>query len=109
MGFIWACVCVGRSQPSCRIPMRGFFYARDLYLATPLFSFAELRGCALLGHEVSIPAGCSKRPSCKAAASEGPKAYPLWYVVGLNDARAPLADFFGSLLNVKCMDALRYE
>jgi hypothetical protein len=87
--------------------MGGFFYARALYLATPLFSLAELRGCALLGHEVSIPAGCSKRPSSKAAASEGPKAYPLGYVEGLNDARTPQADFFNSLLNVKRMDVLR--
>ena len=89
--------------------MRGFFYARDLYLVTPLLSLAELRACALLGHEVSIPADFSKRLSCKAAASEGSKAYPLWFVEALNDARAPLADFFGSLLNMKCRDALRYE
>ena len=27
MGFTWACVCVGRSQPSYRITMGGFFYA----------------------------------------------------------------------------------
>ena len=87
--------------------MRGFFHARDWYLATPLFSLAEFQGCALLGQEVSIPAGCSKRPPSKAAASEGPKAYPLGYGEGLNDARTPLADFFSSLLNVKCMDALR--
>jgi hypothetical protein len=43
-------------------------------------------------------AGCSKRPSSKAAASEGPEAYPLGYVEGLNDARTKLADFFSILL-----------
>jgi len=36
--------------------------------------------------------------SSKAAASEGPEAYPLGYVEGLNDARTPLADFFSILL-----------
>ena len=43
-------------------------------------------------------AGCSKRPSSKAAASEGPEAYPLGYVEDLNDARTKLADFFSILL-----------
>ncbi len=43
-------------------------------------------------------AGCSKRPSNKAAASEGPRPYPLGYVEGLNDARTMLADFFSILL-----------
>ena len=37
-------------------------------------------------------------PSSKAAASEGPKAYPLGYVEGLNNARTLLADFFSILL-----------
>ena len=37
-------------------------------------------------------------PSSKAAASEGPEAYPLGYVEDLNDARTPLADFINSLL-----------
>ena len=48
--------------------------------------------------EDEYPAGCSKRLSGKAAASEGPKAYPLGYVEGLNDVRTPLADFFSILL-----------
>jgi len=30
--------------------------------------------------------GCSKSPFSKAAATEGPKAYPLGYVEGLSDA-----------------------
>ena len=44
-------------------------------------------------------AGCSKSSSSKAAASEGPEAYPLGYVEGLNDARMTLADFFSILLD----------
>jgi hypothetical protein len=47
----------------------------------------------------ALPAGCSKSSSSKAAASEGPQAYPLGYVEGLNDARTPLADFFSVLLD----------
>ena len=45
------------------------------------------------------PAGCSKSSSSKAAASEGPEAYPLGYVEDLNDARTPLAGFFSILLD----------
>jgi hypothetical protein len=45
-------------------------------------------------------AGCSKRLSSKAAASEGPEAYPLGYVEGLNDARTPLEVFFSILLDI---------
>jgi hypothetical protein len=45
------------------------------------------------------PAGCSKRLSSKAAASEGPEAYPLGYVEGLNEARTKLADFFSILID----------
>jgi hypothetical protein len=50
----------------------------------------------------TILAGCSKRPSSKAAASEDPEAYPLGYVEDLNDARTTLADFFSILLLRKC-------
>jgi hypothetical protein len=39
-----------------------------------------------------------KSPSSKAAASEGPEAYPLGYVEGLNDARTMLVGFFSILL-----------
>ena len=47
-------------------------------------------------------AGYSKRPSRKAAASEGPEAYPLGYVEALNDARTLLADFFSVLPSQGC-------
>ena len=54
----------------------------------------------------NILAGCSKSPSSKAAASEGPEAYPLGYVEGLNDARTKLAGFFSSLLAGRVTDLL---
>ena len=43
-------------------------------------------------------AGCSKRLSSKAAASEDRRRTPLGYVEDLNDARTKLADFFSILL-----------
>jgi two-component system, NtrC family, response regulator HydG len=46
--------------------------------------------------------GCSKSSSSKAAASEEPKAYPLWYVEGLHDARTLLEDFFSILSEKEC-------
>jgi hypothetical protein len=51
-------------------------------------------------------AGCSKRPSSKAAASEEAKAYALRYVELLSEARTPLADFFSILLGLAtlCFD-----
>ena len=42
-------------------------------------------GSPIFGNR-EMPAECSKRPFSKAAASEGPEAYPLGYVEGLNDA-----------------------
>src|SRR5467141_3338246 len=56
---------------------------------------------AHVAQQENAPAGCSKRPSSKAATSEGPEAYPLGYVEGLNDARTKLADFFSSLLELR--------
>ena len=44
------------------------------------------------------PAGCSKRPFSKAAASEEARRTPR-YVEPLSDARTPLADFFSILLD----------
>ena len=46
-------------------------------------------------------AGCSKWPSSKAAASEGPRRTLLGYVEGLNDASTKPADFFSILLDVR--------
>jgi hypothetical protein len=50
-----------------------------------------------------------KRLSNKAAASEGPKAYPLGYVEGLNDARTLLAAFFSILIVIKQRKGTRWE
>ena len=44
------------------------------------------------------PAGCSKRPSSKAAASEEARR-TLRYVEPLSDTRTKLADFFSILLD----------
>ena len=38
-----------------------------------------------------------KKTVSKAAASEGPEAYPLGYVEGLSDARTKLTGFFSIL------------
>ncbi len=45
-----------------------------------------------------------KKVVSKAAASEGPKAYPLGYVEGLSDARTTLANFFSFLLETQGPD-----
>ena len=55
-------------------------------------------GCRRVQTVPALSAGSSKRPFSKAAASEGPEAYPLGYVEDLSDARTKLADFFNSLL-----------
>jgi hypothetical protein len=62
-----------------------------------LFRAGELGWPTRLGQEDPPPARCSKSSSSKAAASEGPEAYPLGYVEGLNDARTTLAGFFSIL------------
>jgi hypothetical protein len=43
-------------------------------------------------------AGCSKRPSSKAAGESKPEAYPLGYVEDFDESRTKLADFFSILL-----------
>ena len=48
--------------------------------------------------EVTAGSSRTHRLFSKAAASEGPRAFPLGYVEGLNDARTPRAEFFKSLL-----------
>jgi hypothetical protein len=60
----------------------------------------------MCGQQEDTPAGCSKRPFSKAAASEDPEAYPLGYVEDLNDARTLLADFFNSLLELVLRHAI---
>jgi len=68
------------------------------------FDTRELQWSARVAQQENTPAGCSKRPSSKAAASEEPEAYPLGYVEGLNDARTLLADFFSILLGLFDLD-----
>jgi hypothetical protein len=44
------------------------------------------------------PAGCSKRPSSKAAGEAKPEAYPPGYVEDFDEPRTKLADYFSILL-----------
>ena len=55
------------------------------------------------------PAGCSKRPSSRAAASEEAEAYSEPYVEPLSAARTPLADFFNSLLALYIADRAEFR
>ena len=45
-------------------------------------------------------AGCSKRPSSKAAGESKPEAYPQRYVEDFDEPRTMLASFFSILLNI---------
>jgi hypothetical protein len=51
-----------------------------------------------VSQQKNASAGCSNRPSSKAAASKDPEAYPLGYVEDLSDARTLLVACFSSLL-----------
>src|SRR6476620_16928 len=51
-----------------------------------------------VGTRERLPAGCSKRPSSKAAGESKPEAYPLGYVEDFNEPRTTLAGFFSILL-----------
>ena len=69
-------------------------------------SISMVRPCA---PRENTPAGCSKRLSSKAAASEDPEAFPLGYVEALNDTRTPLADFFSILLVTRIGDGYAHH
>src|SRR6266850_1046726 len=60
-------------------------------------STSERRWSGCVAQQRNIFAGCSKRPSSKAAASEEARR-TLRYVEPLSEARTPLADFFSILL-----------
>jgi hypothetical protein len=63
-----------------------------------LFSFQTIETKNLFGVTGVCLAGCSKRPSSKAAGKSKPEAYPLGYVEDFDELRTPLADFFSILL-----------
>ena len=63
----------------------------------PIVAQQSFEWPACLGQEENTPAGCSKRPSSKAAASEEAMR-TLRYVEPLSEARTLLADFFSILL-----------
>src|SRR6185295_3509067 len=50
-----------------------------------------------VGTRERLLAGCSKRPSSKAAGESKPEAYPLGYVEDFDELRTQLADFFSIL------------
>jgi hypothetical protein len=52
----------------------------------------------MYGADVRIVAGCSKRPSSKAAGESKPEAYPQGYVEDFEEQRTTPADFFSTLL-----------
>jgi hypothetical protein len=77
MGFTW--VCIGRSQPSCRMPMRGFFYATRMLKSSASGVLVSLRS----------------------------STYPRGYASGLHSLRPCWTAFLSILLNVKHMDVVR--
>ena len=54
-------------------------------------------------------AGCSKRPSSKAAGESKPEAYPLGYVEDFDESRTPLAAFFSILLSNRFMNCDQFR
>ena len=48
----------------------------------------------------STPAGCSNRPSSKAAGESKPETYPQGYVEDFDEPRTTLADGFSILQNI---------
>jgi hypothetical protein len=50
-----------------------------------------------MGQHENVPAGCSKRPSSKAAADESTGGVASGYVEDAFEARTTLADFFSIL------------
>jgi len=62
------------------------------------FSTREPRRSARVAQWKNTLAGCSKRPSSKAAGESKPEAYPQGYVEDFDELRTKLADFFSILL-----------
>ena len=56
-----------------------------------------MRAERIAGGEI-ISAGCSKRPSSKAAGESKPEAYSQGYVEDFDEPRTKLADFFSILI-----------
>jgi hypothetical protein len=52
----------------------------------------------MYGADVTIVAGCSKRPTSKAAGESKPETYPQGYVEDFEETRTTLAGFFSILL-----------
>ncbi len=61
------------------------------------FSTRELRLSEPMAQQCNNLAGCSKRPSSKAAGESKPEAYPQGYVEDFDELRTKLAGFFSIL------------
>src|SRR6267143_2997158 len=81
------------TKNTCCDRMEGASRLRENYVGT-----RELRGSTRVAQQQDTPAGCSKRPSSKAAGELKPEAYPLGYVEDFDEPRTTLADFFSILL-----------
>jgi hypothetical protein len=64
------------------------------------FEPLELGWSARVVQQESTSAGCSKRPSSKAAGESKPEAYPRGHVEDFDEPRTKLADFFSILLTL---------
>jgi hypothetical protein len=64
------------------------------------FEAMDIQDSRMFWIETERSAGCSKRPSGKAAASEEARC-TLRYVEPLSDARTLLADFFNTLIGMQ--------
>jgi len=74
---------------------------------TPIENASVVFGGKLPARYVgNVKAGCSKRPSSKAAGESKPEAYPLGYVEDFDESRTKLAGFFSSLLLLNASLAL---
>ena len=62
--------------------------------------YGKLYGLHVRGNRQTL-AGCSKRPSSKAAGESKPEAYPQGYVEDFDEPRTKLAGFFSILLKAK--------
>ena len=81
------------TETVCSERTNGASRMRDNYVGT-----RELRGSTRVAQQQNIPAGCSKRPSSKAASESKLEACPLRYVEDFDEPRTTLVDFFSILL-----------
>src|SRR3989449_11732574 len=75
---------------------------------TPIENASVVFGGKLPARYVgNVKAGCSKRPSSKAAGESKPEAYPLGYVEDFDESRTKLAGFFSIVMLLNARLALQ--